>query len=168
MSAGTLTVLQSALARGAPCEPRARRFAGHALCGICCRGVVSFSATAGYVTLSVITRDPLAAGEQAPPDECGASCLLALEQAPLRILCELSGSHLAHARNMTETDYLVKGAGASAMAFVDVMLRETDATFATSIGVTRQAGIGTTLIHSCACISRPHITAFLRVSLAVG
>jgi hypothetical protein len=30
---------------------------------------------------------------------------------------------------MTETDYLVKGAGASAMAFVDVMLRETDATF---------------------------------------
>jgi len=52
MSAGTLTVLQSALARGAPCEPRARRFAGHALCGICCRGVVSFSATAGNVTLS--------------------------------------------------------------------------------------------------------------------
>jgi hypothetical protein len=69
---------------------------------------------------------------------------------------------------MTETDYLVKGAGASAMAFVDVMLRETDATFATSIGVTRQAGIGTTLIHSCACINRPHITAFLRVSLAAG
>ena len=30
---------------------------------------------------------------------------------------------------MTETDYLVKGAGASALAFVDVMLRETDATF---------------------------------------
>lgn len=30
---------------------------------------------------------------------------------------------------MTETDYLVKGAGASAMAFVDVMLRESDATF---------------------------------------
>ena len=28
------------------------------------------------------------------------------------------------------TDYLVKGCGASAMAFVDVMLRETDATFA--------------------------------------
>ena len=28
-----------------------------------------------------------------------------------------------------ETDYLVKGCGASAMAFVDVMLRETDATF---------------------------------------
>jgi len=30
---------------------------------------------------------------------------------------------------MMETDYLVKGAGASALAFVDVMLRETDATF---------------------------------------
>jgi hypothetical protein len=70
--------------------------------------------------------------------------------------------------DMMETDYLVKGAGASALAFVDVMLRETDATFATSIGVTRQAGIGTTLIHSCACINRPHITAFLRVSLAAG
>ena len=33
------------------------------------------------------------------------------------------------AADMMETDYLVKGAGASAMAFVDVMLRETDATF---------------------------------------
>jgi hypothetical protein len=30
---------------------------------------------------------------------------------------------------MIKTDYLVKGAGASALAFVDVMLRETDATF---------------------------------------
>ena len=28
-----------------------------------------------------------------------------------------------------QTDYLVKGCGASAMAFVDVMLKETDANF---------------------------------------
>ena len=47
--------------------------------------------------------------------------------------CSVAGvpdSERKHGRpNMTETDYLVKGAGASAMAFVDVMLRETDATF---------------------------------------
>lgn len=58
-----------------------------------------------------------------------------------------------------ETDYLVIGAGATAMAFVDTLLSETDAHVVMVDRHHRLAVTGTTPIHSSLCISRPPSTA---------
>ena len=70
--------------------------------------------------------------------------------------------------DMTETDYLVKGAGASAMAFVDVMLRETDATF-TIVDRRHAPGGHWNDAYPFLRLHQPSaITAFLRVSLTAA
>ena len=49
-----------------------------------------------------------------------------------------------------ETDYLVVGAGASGMAFVDTLVAHTDAEVGWSTGVTGRAATGSTPIGLCA------------------
>jgi hypothetical protein len=64
-----------------------------------------------------------------------------------------------------EADYLVIGAGATAMAFVDTLLSEN--TDATAVMVDRQhrpAGTGTTPTPLCACTSLRSITAWPRAN----
>jgi hypothetical protein len=58
-----------------------------------------------------------------------------------------------------ETDYLVVGAGAAGMAFVDELIGACDADVEWWTGVTFRVVTGTTRTPSCACTARRHCTA---------
>jgi len=61
--------------------------------------------------------------------------------------------------NEIDTDYLVVGAGATAMAFVDTLLTESDARIAMVDRRHRPGDTGTTPTRSCVCTSRRQPTA---------
>ncbi len=58
-----------------------------------------------------------------------------------------------------ETDYLVVGAGAAGMAFVDALIAECDADVLMVDGAIARAVTGTTRTRSCACTARRRCTA---------